>query len=278
MKKHLLYLVTLLVALALLTACGGPAGSADGETNAETVTLKVGASITPHAEILGQVVDALAAQGIKLEIVEFTDYVQPNLAVENGDLDANYFQHIPYLEQFNADEGTHLTALSKMHYEAMALYKGRLQSLDELYDGATVAVPNDVTNEARALLLLEANGLLTLKAGADLNATVLDIAENPHGLKIVEMEAAQISLALPDVDFGVINGNYALQAGLTAQKDAVATEGTDSEAANTFPNVLCVKEGREKDPALLALAEALQSDAVREYILKTYGGVVVPLF
>lgn len=294
MKKILLLVLTLIACLTLVTACGtqedpvdtqDPVTNETGETEGtvnneqtETVTLKVGASITPHAEILNQVVDNLAEQGITLEVIEFTDYVQPNLAVESGDLDANYFQHTPYMLQFNEENGTHLVDVADMHYEAMGIYCGKLSSLDDLYDGATIAIPNDATNEARALLLLADNGVITMKEGADLSATILDIEENPYNIEFVEMEAAQITLSLEDVDFGVINGNYALQGGLTVAENAVATETSDSEAATTYPNVLCVKEGNEENEAILALIEALQSDEVRNYINEAYGGVVVPLF
>ena len=288
MKKNLLLSLLLFACLLLIAACGDipidgaePSGNVNTEKQPdaeENITLKVGASITPHAEILNQVADTLKEQGITLEVIEFTDYVQPNLAVENGDLDANYFQHTPYLEQFNADNDTHLVGLADIHYEAMAIYCGKLSSLDDLYDGATIAIPNDGTNEARALLLLEANGVISLKEDADLTATILDIEENPLHIEFVEMEAAQIPLSLPDVDFGVINGNYALQAGLSVSADAVASEASDSAAASTFANVICVKEGNEDNPAIKALIDALQSDEIHDYINESYGGAVVPLF
>jgi len=287
--KKLLISVLLVLGLALLASCASAPSAPPAEENPlqeqeqaaeneEPVVLKVGASITPHAEILNQVVDVLAEQGITLEVVEFTDYVQPNTAVESGDLDANYFQHIPYLEQFNADNGTHLVAVANIHYEPLGIYAGKTTSLDALAEGAVVAIPNDGTNEARALFLLEDNGLITLKEGADLNATVLDIAENPLNLDIKELEAAQISLSLPDVDLGVINGNYALQAGLNISTDALALEDEHSVGASTYANVICVKEGNEDNPAVLKLIEALQTDAVRQYIIDAYAGVVVPLF
>ncbi|MDO4733490.1 MAG: MetQ/NlpA family ABC transporter substrate-binding protein [Bacillota bacterium] len=270
LKKAMLLFLGLLACLPLLAACGSP--------EEEALCLRVGASITPHAEILRQAETALAEQGITLEIVEFTDYVQPNLAVESGDLDANYFQHRPYLEQFNQDNGTHLRAIAELHYEAMGIYKGRLSSLEELYDGASIALPNDATNEARALLLLAANGVIRMREGADLNATVLDIAENPYNIEFIEMEAAQIPLSLQDVDFGIINGNYALQAGLNAAEDAVASEAPDSEGARSYANVLCVKEGNEENEAILALIRALSTEELRSYIQENYGGLVVPLF
>lgn len=280
MKKLLVITLLLISCLALCAGCAAePAAPAPSPADsAEPVVLKVGASVTPHAEILNQVKEALAAENIDLQVIEFTDYVQPNTNVESGDLDANYFQHIPYLDQFNADNGTHIVAVATMHYEPFGIYAGRCSSLDELTEGSSIAVPNDGTNEARALYLLQDLGLITLKEGSDLNATILDIADNPLKLEIVEMEAAQISLSLPDVDLGVINGNYALQAGLKASVDALALEDEESVGASTYPNVVCVKEGRENDPAIQKLIEALHTDAVRQYITDSFEGVVVPLF
>lgn len=209
--------------------------------------------------------------------MEYTDYVQPNLALDAGDLDANYFQHLPYLEQFNEERGTKLVSAGAIHYEPFGIYAGKTASLDELADGAKVAVPNDATNEARALLLLEANGLLKLKDGAGLKATKTDIVENPKNLDILEVEAAQVPRSLPDVDVAVINGNYAIEAGLKVS-DALAVEASDSEAATTYGNVVAVQEGKEEDAKTKALMEALTSDAVKEYIEQTYEGAVVPLF
>lgn len=209
--------------------------------------------------------------------MEYTDYVQPNLALDAGDLDANYFQHLPYLEQFNEERGTKLVSAGAIHYEPFGIYAGKTASLDELADGAKVAVPNDATNEARALLLLEANGLLKLKDDAGLKATKTDIVENPKNLDILEVEAAQVPRSLPDVDVAVINGNYAIEAGLKVS-DALAVEASDSEAATTYGNVVAVQEGKEEDAKTKALMEALTSDAVKEYIEQTYEGAVVPLF
>ncbi|MDR1600034.1 MAG: MetQ/NlpA family ABC transporter substrate-binding protein [Oscillospiraceae bacterium] len=237
---------------------------------ADNAKLTVGASPTPHGEILGFVVPLLAEQGVDLIVTEFTDYVLPNLALEEGDLDANYFQHRPYLNDFNANNGTHLVWLADVHYEPMGIYPGKVKSLADLPDGAEVAVPNDTTNEARALLLLEAEGLIKLPEGAGLDVTVKDIAENPKNLKITELEAAQIPRALPDFDIAVINGNYALEAGLVAGTDALAIEGKDSLAADTFANGVVVKEGNEENEAALKLVEVLHSDAVRAFIEETY--------
>ncbi len=250
---------------------------AQEEAPAELVTIKVGASITPHAEILNAVKDELAAQGYNLEVVEFTDYVLPNTALEQGDLDANYFQHGPYLDDFNAQNGTHLVAVAAIHYEPFGIYAGKTTSLEELADGATVAIPNDGTNEARALLLLEAQGLIKLNEGVTFTATKLDIAENPKNLDIQEIEAAQLPRSLQDVDLAVINGNYAIQAGLKVS-DALAVEDKDSIAAETYANVLVVKEGNEDNEAVQALVEALHSDAIRDFITEEFDGAVVPAF
>ncbi|MDO4342910.1 MAG: MetQ/NlpA family ABC transporter substrate-binding protein [Eubacteriales bacterium] len=266
MKKIIAIALTLLFALSL-TACGKKAE-----------TLKVGASVTPHAEILKVAKDELAKEGITLEIVEFTDYVLPNTSLESGDLDANYFQHKPYLDTFNAEHGTNLVSVAAIHYEPFGIYAGKTASIEALQDGATISVPNDGSNEARALLVLEAQGLIKLKEGVGTTATVLDIAENPKNLNIIEMEAAQLAISLQDVDLAVINGNYALQAGLNAATDALATEDANSAAAQEYANILAVKAGNESDPRIAKLIAALESDAVRDYINNTYKGAVVPLF
>ena len=262
------------------TAAESGAEAESSEAEAKTDDLKeltVGASPAPHAEILEAAREELAKKGYDLKIVEYTDYVQPNMALDAGDLDANYFQHLPYLEQFNEERGTKLVSAGKIHYEPFGIYAGKTASLDELADGAKVAVPNDATNEARALLLLEAQGLLKLKDGAGLKATKTDIVENPKNLDILEVEAAQGPRSLPDVDIAVINGNYAIEAGLKVS-DALAVEASDSEAATTYGNVVAVQEGKEEDEKTKALMEALTSDAVKEYIEQTYEGAVVPLF
>lgn len=267
MKKTIALVFVLLLALTL-TACGGQSAEK---------TLKVGASITPHAGILREAAKLLEKQGITLEIVEYDDYVLPNISTENGDLDANYFQHKPYLDDFNQNHGTHLVAVAAIHYEPFGLYAGINKVIADLPDGAQIGVPNDGSNEARALYLLESLGLIKLKASAGFTATVEDIESNPHNFEIIEMAAPQLALSLPDLDMAVINGNYALQAGLNASTDALATEASDSEAAKTYANVLVVKEGRENDELIQALAAALQSDEVRTYIEKTYQGAVVPM-
>ncbi len=267
MKKTIALVFVLLLVLTL-TACGGQSAEK---------TLKVGASITPHAEILREAAKLLEKQGITLEIVEYDDYVLPNISTENGDLDANYFQHKPYLDDFNQNHGTHLVAVAAIHYEPFGLYAGINKVIADLPDGAQIGVPNDGSNEARALYLLESLGLIKLKASAGFTATVEDIESNPHNFEIIEMAAPQLALSLPDLDMAVINGNYALQAGLNASTDALATEACDSEAAKTYVNVLVVKEGRENDELIQALAAALQSDEVRTYIERTYQGAVVPM-
>ena len=289
MKKLVSLLLTGALTFGLLAGCGSGTGStntpapggsqAPSETGStlEGTVLKVGATPAPHAEILEVVKDILAEQGITLEIVEFNDYIQPNVAVENEELDANYFQHITYMNQFNESDGTHLVSAAGIHYEPLGLYAGKTASLEELPDGAQIAVPNDTTNEARALLLLQQEGLITLKEGAGITATKADIAENPKNLEIVELEAAQITSRLADVDLAVINGNYAIDAGLNVA-DALAVESAEGEAAQAYVNVLAVKEGRENDPAILALVDALQSDTVKTFMEETYEGAVVPMF
>lgn len=269
MKKNIIALALALVLCLGLTACAA---------KPETVTLKVAASATPHAEILAQVKDTLAEQGIDLVVTEYGDYIVPNTAVEDGLEDVNYFQHQPYLDQFNEENGTHLVSVAAIHYEPFGIYPCKTKSLDAIPDGATVAVPNDATNEARALQLLEANGLITLKEGAGLNATPNDIVDNPHNLQFLELEAAMLPTVTTEVDLAAINGNYALQAGFSSAKDAIALEDPNSEAAQTFANVIVVKEGHENDPAVKALVEALKSDAVRDYINNTYNGNVLPIF
>ncbi len=280
MKKFLTVLGTVVLSAALIAGCGAQSdneGSAAESADGGNTVITVGASPAPHAEILEAVKPMLAEQGIDLQIKEFNDYILPNKATEDGEIDANYFQHGPYLEDFNNENGTHLVPVAAIHYEPFGLYAGKTASIDELADGATIAVPNDGTNEARALMLLEAQGLITLKEDAGFTATKLDIAENPKNLNIQEMEAAQIARALADVDMAVINGNYAIEAGLKVS-DAAAVEDKDSEAAQTYANVLVVKEGNENNEAVKALADALQSDTAKEFMETTYQGAVVPIF
>ncbi|MGI6049885.1 MAG: MetQ/NlpA family ABC transporter substrate-binding protein [Acetivibrionales bacterium] len=270
MKKIIGIVLVLTLILTLFAGCGSSSNDS---------TIKVGASITPHAEILNVAKEILAKKGITLEVIEFTDYVQPNLNVESGDLDANYFQHIQYLKQFNIDNNTHLVSVASIHYEPFGIFPGKTSSITDLKDGAKISVPNDGTNEARALMLLEAQGLIKLKEDADFTATILDIAENPKNLEIIELEAAQLTKTLQDVDLAVINGNYAIQAGLNATTDALAIEDKDSDVIkNDYMNILCVKEGNENNPAILELVKALKSDEVKKFIEDKYEGAVVPMF
>ena len=240
------------------------------DTAAEGGTIKVAASATPHAEILEEAKKILADEGWDLEIKIFDDYVMPNEVVESGEFDANYFQHIPYLESFNKEKGTHLVNAGGIHYEPFGIYPGTKA------DGDTIAVPNDTTNEARALLLLQDNGIITLKEGAGLEATVNDIAENPHNVKIEELAAEQVARVAPEVAFVVLNGNYALEAGYSVGKDALAYEKSDSEAAKTYVNIIGVKEGNENSDAIKALVKVLKSDEIKKFIEDKYDGAVIP--
>ena len=266
MKKIIAVILSLTLALALF-----------GCSKTEDKVIKVGATPAPHAEILEVIKDALAEDGWTLEIVEFNDYVQPNHAVEDGELDANYFQHVLYLNGFNKDNGTHLVNAGGIHYEPFGIYAGKTASLDALADGAKIGVPNDATNEARALLLLEQEGLIKLKEGVGLEATKSDIVENPHNYEIVEIEAQLLPATLPDLDIAVINGNYAIDAGLKVS-EALAIESAEGTATEYYQNVIAVKEGNENSEKIQALLKALKSDAVKQYIQNTYDGAVVPLF
>lgn len=297
MKKVLSLILTAALMAGVLTACGSKetqtetdaaaeaetadTAAAGTDTDAETQTgelqvITVAATAVPHAEILEAAKPILAAKGYDLQVTVFDDYVQPNNVVESGEIDANYFQHIPYLESFNEEQGTHLVNAGGIHYEPFGIYAGTESDLTNVPEGATIAIPNDTTNEARALLLLQDNGLLTLSADAGINATILDIEENPYNIEFVELEAAQVSKVLSEVSFAVINGNYALDAGLNAQTDALATETSDSLAAQTYVNVIAVKEGNENNDAVKALVETLKSDEIKKFIEETYEGAVVP--
>lgn len=267
MKKFLTIALSALLLGSALTSCG----------KSDENTIKVAATSTPHAEVLDVCKDAMAAKGYTLEILVVDDYVTPNNATESGDVDANYFQHQLYLDSFNEENGTHLVTVADIHYEPYAIYAGTRTSLSGLQDGDSIAVPNDPTNEARALQLLAAQGLITLKDGAGLTATKNDIVDNPKNLDIKEMEAALLPDQLDEVAMAVINGNYALAAGLDVNA-ALAIESTDSEAAQTYVNVLVVKEGNENNPSVKALAEVMTSDVVKEYMNATYGNAVVPMF
>ena len=301
-KKVLAVLLTGVLAAGVLSGCGNAAEDTATETPAaeeteeeapaveeaaeETVeesaeveekgTITIAASATPHAEILEAAKPVLAEQGWNLEITVFDDYILPNQVVDSGEMDANYFQHIPYLDEFNAERGTHLVNAGGIHYEPFGIYPGTKASLDEVADGDVIAVPNDTTNEARALLLLQDNGLITLKEDAGLTATVQDIVENPHNLEIQELEAAQVPRVVDEVAYVVLNGNYALQAGFSVAKDSIAYESSDSEAAKTYVNVIAVAEGNENNEGIKALVDVLKSDEIKQYINDNYDGAVIP--
>ena len=270
-KKIITLSLTAALAIGALTA-NGVIVSADAEKG----TIKVAASATPHAEILEEAKPLLEAEGWDLEVTVFDDYVQPNLVVESGDFDANYFQHIPYLDNFNEEQGTHLVNAGGIHYEPFGIYPGTKETLDDLEDGDTIAVPNDTTNEARALLLLQDNGIIKLKDGAGLEATVNDIEENPYNVEIVELAAEQVARVAEETAYIVLNGNYALQAGYSVSKDALAYETSDSEAAKTYVNVIAVKEGNENSDKIKALVDVLKSDEIKDFINEKYDGAVIP--
>ena len=270
--------------VGVLTSCGSSssggttsaANSAASSASAESVTIKVGASITPHSEILKQAKPILAEEGVDLEIVEIEDTVTPNTGLVEGSLDANFFQHQPYLDDFNSENKTDLVSIGSVHYEPFGIYAGKTTDLAELPDGAVVAVPNNVTNEARALLLLEQEGILTLKEDVGIKATVNDIVENPKNITFKEIDPAQLVRALPDVDVAVINGNYAIEGGLSV-KDALAVESDQGVAAKTYANIVVVRKEDENNEALQKLVEVLQSDEIQQYINDTYDGSVVPI-
>ena len=269
MKKTIAIILTLVLALSLC-ACGAK--------KADDKTITIAASPTPHAEILRVAAEVLAREGWTLEIKEYTDYVQPNNVVEDGEIDANYFQHVPYLNTFNADNGTHLVSVAMVHYEPFGIYAGTKSAIADLAEGDKIAIPNDGSNRARALLLLEAEGIIVLREGVGMDATDLDIVENPLNLDIVQMEAAQIANVRDSVALAVINGNYALQAGLNAGVDALAVEDAESISATTYANILVVKEGNENNEKIQALIKAVLSQEVKDYINETYSGAVVPIF
>ncbi len=275
---------TIAPAASVTAPAASPTGAASAAATAPStaaanpalIKLKVGASPVPHAEILQFVKDNLAAKaGLDLEIVQFTDYVQPNLALQDGQIDANYFQHVPYMEDFAKQHNLDLVAVAKVHIEPLGIYSKKIKSLSEIPDKAVVAIPNDATNSGRALHLLEANGLLKLKDSASISATVQDIAENPKNLQIKELEAAQLPRSLDDTTISVINGNYALDAGFTPSKDALALE---SGVNNPYANVLTVLKGHESDPGIVKLAALLNSPEVKQFIQDKYQGSVIPAF
>ena len=268
-KRILGVVLTGALTLATLTGCG-----ADKEKDSKVI--KIAASPTPHSEILEQAKPILAEKGYDLQITVFDDYVIPNEVVESGEFDANYIQHIPYLNSFNEEKGTHIVSVGEIHYEPFGIYPGTKKSLADIADGDTIAVPNDTTNEARALLLLQANGIIKLKDGAGLTATVNDIVENPHNIVIKELEAAQVSRVVGEVPYVVLNGNYALAAGFVVSRDALAYESPDSEAAVTYVNIIAVKEGNENNEGIKELVEILKSEEIQKFIIEKYEGAVIP--
>ena len=283
-KQHIKPLAGIVAAAGLalaLTACGGNSGAATtaaaSSSAASDNVITIGASPSPHAEILEAIKPELEAQGYELKVVEYSDYVQPNVALSEGDLDANYFQHLPYLENYNTENGTDLASAGAIHFEPMGLYAGKSSDITNVPDGAKIAVPSDATNEARALLLLQDQGVIKLTDGVGLEATANDIVENPHNVELVEVEAAAVPRSLQDADFGVINGNYALSAGLDTSA-TLASEGADSEAAQTYANIIAVRNGDEDSEKTQALLKALTSDTARKFIEDTYKGSVIPVF
>ena len=273
-KKILALALAGVLVVGALTGCG-TSKSESSEKKTDDKKITVAASATPHAEILEEAKTLLKDKGYKLEVKVFDDYVQPNNVVESGEFDANYFQHVPYLEQFNEEKGTHLVVAGKIHYEPFGIYPGTKKDLKDIAKGDKIAVPNDTTNEARALLLLQDNGIIKLKDGAGIKATVNDIEENPNNIEIVELEAAQVPRVVNEVAYVVLNGNYALEANYTVKKDALAYEKSDSEAAKTYVNVIAVKEGNENSEKIKALVDVLKSDSIKKFINEKYDGAVI---
>ena len=281
--KSLLLVAVVAIIAVLAAGCGSKqeaekTGQPAKESAKSEITLKVGATPVPHKEILEFAKPILKEKGVNLEIVDFTDYVLPNKALATKELDANYFQHVPYLEDFSKENKLDLAYTVKVHFEPMGIYPGKVKALEKLAQGGKIAVPNDTTNEARALLLLEKAGLIKVKPGAGLKATKKDIVENTKKLEIVELEAAQIPRSLPDVDLAVINGNYAVQAGLQAGKDALLSEDKNSEAADTFANIVAIRKGEENNAGIKILGQVLNSPEVKKFIEDKYQGAVVPVF
>lgn len=289
MKKALSVLLLAALSLSVFAGCASKDAASSAASSSSSASsaaassasstgalkvIKVGASPTPHSEILAVAKEVLKEQGYDLQVKEFSDYVLPNTALENKELDANYFQHQPYLDDFNKKQGTHIVSAGAIHYEPFGLYAGKTKSLSDIKDGATIAVPNDTTNEARALLLLQDQKLIKLKDNAGIEATQKDIVENKKNLKFKEIEAAQLVRSLQDVDFAIINGNYAIQGGLKVS-DALATESKDSVAAKTYANIIAVRKGDENRDDIKALVSALKSDKVKKFIQEKYNGSVV---
>lgn len=280
MKKVISFLLVGALSLAALAGCvsstttSATASAATG-SSAALKKIVIGASPTPHAIILKEAAKLLKEKGYDLQVKDFSDYIIPNTALASKELDANYFQHQPYLDKFNKENGTTIVSAGSIHYEPFGVYAGKTKALADLKDGATIAVPNDTSNEARALLLLQANGLIKLKDGADITATQKDIVENKKNIKFTEIEAAQLVRTLPDVDLAVINGNYALEGKLKVS-DALAVEAADSLAATTYANIIAVRKGDENREDIKALVEVLKSAEIQDFITKTFNGAVIP--
>lgn len=280
-KKWIATALVATLAVGLFAGCGGNnnstgSGAAESSASSDDKVITIGASVTPHAVILNHLADQFEKEGYELKVVEFTDYVQPNNALEAGDLDANYFQHQPYLDNFNEENGTDIVSVGANLYIPMAIFSEKLTNLDSIPDGATIAVPNDTTNEARALLLLQENGFIKLKDGVDIKATVMDIEDNPHNLEFVEMDAAQIPRAIKDTDLAIVNGNYALDAGLNLD-DALLIESSDSTTAQTYANVIAVRAGEENTEKTKVIVKILTSDETKQYIQDSFNGAVLPI-
>lgn len=280
-KKWIATALVATLAVGLFAGCGGNNNStgssvAESSASSDDKVITIGASVTPHAVILNHLADQFEKEGYELKVVEFTDYVQPNNALEAGDLDANYFQHQPYLDNFNEENGTDIVSVGANLYIPMAIFSEKLTNLDSIPDGATIAVPNDTTNEARALLLLQENGFIKLKDGVDIKATVMDIEDNPHNLEFVEMDAAQIPRAIKDTDLAIVNGNYALDAGLNLD-DALLIESSDSTTAQTYANVIAVRAGEENTEKTKVIVKILTSDETKQYIQDSFNGAVLPI-
>lgn len=274
-KRSILSIVLAGVVTLGLVGCGG-ANTAGTKDSKNDKVIKIGVTPKPHKEIVDIAKPLLEKQGYTVEITEFNDYVQPNTAVSEGSLDANFFQHTPYLNEQNQSKGFKLVSVGPIHLEPMGLYSKKIKSIDELKDGATIAVPNDPSNEARALKLLAGKGIIKVKDGELI--TPKDITENKKNLKFSELEAAAIPRAMDDVDAAVINGNYAIEAKFNPAKDALVVEDKNSEAAKPYANILVVKEGNEKQEKIQALYKALTSPEVKAFIEKEYSGAVIPVF
>jgi len=271
MKKYISLALVAVLSLGILAGCSPKEEAPVAE---ELVEIKIGVTANPHGEIASQIVDNLEKEGIKLTIIEFTDYVTPNMSLDSGDLDANYFQHGPYLDNFNAENGTDLVSIGGVHVEPMALFSSKYESLEDIPDGAEIAIPNDATNGGRALLLLQSNGIIKLKEDAGVLATELDVIENPKNLKFTPLEAALVPRSLDSVDAALINGNYALEAGLSPTEDSILIEGGESP----YTNIIAVRAGEESEENFQKLLDAFQSEEVRKYIEENYNGAVIPAF